>query len=292
VRSRKVTDNTRVLIVDKDQLTQKSLYELLSRSGYTVEIATSKEEALDLLDRKSFPVILLSIDNGDFKILSAIKKKTSDSEVIVLASYGDLAFAVESIKKGAFDYLLRPVEDRKILLTIEKALANKPAVCRSSVSLSEVYDEKVPYHGIVGKSPQMSEIFSLVDRINNSKATVLIRGESGTGKRLVAQAIHTSDKKRGKGPFVEISCGALPREIIESELFGHTKGAFTGAISDRKGRFEMADNGTLLLDDIDSLSPDLQVKLLRVLQQKEFERVGHHQTLRMTRTTVNGDHKL
>ncbi|MFH1664736.1 MAG: sigma-54 dependent transcriptional regulator [Candidatus Omnitrophota bacterium] len=153
------------------------------------------------------------------------------------------------------------------------------------------------FYGLIGKSEQMQDIFSMVKKITNSSATVLVCGESGTGKRMIAQAIHKADgKKRGKGPFVEISCGALPREIIESELFGHTKGAFTGAISDRKGRFEQADGGTILLDDVDTLSLDLQVKLLRVLQQKEFEKVGDHRTIkvdvRVIATTNNDLTKL
>jgi DNA-binding NtrC family response regulator len=148
------------------------------------------------------------------------------------------------------------------------------------------------YRGIVGQSPRMRSIFDFAERIKDSRATVLICGASGTGKRLVAKAIHQSGKKGGKEKFVETSCGALPREIIESELFGHIKGAFTGAIGDRKGRFELADKGTILLDDIDALPLDLQVKLLRVLQQKEFERVGDHNTIKVDArviATTNGD---
>ncbi|MFA5143001.1 MAG: sigma-54 dependent transcriptional regulator [Candidatus Omnitrophota bacterium] len=137
------------------------------------------------------------------------------------------------------------------------------------------------YHGLVGRSSIMKNMYSMIERISDSKATILLRGESGTGKRMVARAIHHADKKRKNKPFIEISCGALPKEIIESELFGHTKGSFTGAIGDRKGRFELGDNGTILLDDIDSFSMDMQVKLLRVLQEKEFERVGDHKTIKV-----------
>ncbi len=165
------------------------------------------------------------------------------------------------------------------------------------MSKGNIHYKKEHFHGLIGKSRQMQDIFSLVDKIASSSATVLIRGESGTGKRLIAHAIHKADnKKRGKGPFVEISCGALPREIIESELFGHTKGSFTGAVNDRKGRFEQADKGTILLDDIDNLSLDLQVKLLRVLQEKEFEKIGDHKTIkvdtRVIATTNNDLEKL
>ncbi|MDD5136117.1 MAG: sigma-54 dependent transcriptional regulator [Candidatus Omnitrophica bacterium] len=137
------------------------------------------------------------------------------------------------------------------------------------------------YHGLVGRSQIMNNLYSMIERISDSKATILLRGESGTGKRVVARAIHQADKKRRNKPFIEISCGALPKEIIESELFGHTRGSFTGAIGDRKGRFELSDGGTILLDDIDSFSLDMQVKLLRVLQEKEFERVGDHKTIKV-----------
>lgn len=138
--------------------------------------------------------------------------------------------------------------------------------------------DKDAFYGVVGKTPSMKEIFSLIERIANTKATVLLRGESGTGKRVIAHAIHQIDKKRHKRSFVEVSCGALPKEVIESELFGHAKGAFTGAVADRKGRFEMAHGGTILLDDLDTFTLDMQVKLLRVLQHKEYERVGDHAT--------------
>lgn len=145
----------------------------------------------------------------------------------------------------------------------------------------DMTDKGDSYYGVVGANPSMVNIYRLVGRIANSRATILIRGESGTGKRAIASAIHKADPERSNKPFVELSCGALPRETIESELFGHTRGSFTGAINERKGRFEMADGGTLLLDDIDSFSPDLQVKLLRVLQHKEFERVGDNKTIKV-----------
>lgn len=141
--------------------------------------------------------------------------------------------------------------------------------------------EDEAFYGLLGSSPAMEKIYRLIERISDSRATVFLKGESGTGKRVIARAIHSADKKRSGAPFVEIPCGALPREIIESELFGHTKGAFTGAISDRKGRFELAHGGTVLLDDIDCFSLDLQVKLLRVLQQREFEKVGDHKTIKI-----------
>jgi transcriptional regulator with PAS, ATPase and Fis domain len=145
----------------------------------------------------------------------------------------------------------------------------------------DIADKKSSYYGVVGANPAMIELYKIIERIASSRATILIRGESGTGKRVIASAIHKADRQRKDKPFIEMSCGALPREIIESELFGHTKGAFTGAINERKGRLELANGGTVLLDDVDSFSPDLQVKLLRVLQHKEFERVGDNKTIKI-----------
>jgi transcriptional regulator with PAS, ATPase and Fis domain len=173
------------------------------------------------------------------------------------------------------------VEDRKIITSIEKALAKRPHGDPKPSFIKKLLHKEDTFHDLVGQNPAFKELYSIIERISNSKATILLRGESGTGKRMIARAIHKADKRRKDKPFMEISCGALPREIIESELFGHTKGAFTGAINDRKGRFELAHGGTVLLDDIDSFSLDLQVKLLRILQHKEFERVGDHKTIKV-----------
>lgn len=276
-------DKCRILIANSDRLTQKSLYEMLCRNEYKVEIADSVKEALDCLEDNFYQVVLTDIsDIGDLELLKKISEKSCRSKVIILTSYGNVEAAVNSIKMGAFDYLVRPVEDVKIISSIKRAIASQSASeIMPAPSGKKISKKNEPFHGLVGNNRTMQDIYSILERISSSKATVLLRGESGTGKRLVAHALHKSDKKRCNRPFVEMSCGALPREIIESELFGHTKGAFTGAINDRKGRFELADGGTILLDDIDSLTLDLQVKLLRVLQHKEFERVGDNRTIKV-----------
>lgn len=271
----------RVLILNSDRLSQKSLYELLSRCGYSADIAGSVKESLAYLEKEIYRIVLADIDGtSGIELLKIIKSRSYPSEVIVLTSYGNSANAFDSIEMGSFGYLIKPVEDNKIISAIEKALAKRP-VTYLRPAAPKIPAKDNTYHGMVGASPTMNEIYSLIERISDSKATVLLRGESGTGKRMIARAIHKADKKRRDRPFIEISCGALPREIIESELFGHTRGAFTGAINDRKGRFELADEGTILLDDIDAFSLDLQVKLLRVLQQKEFEKVGDHRTIKV-----------
>jgi DNA-binding NtrC family response regulator len=255
---------------------------MLCRAGYNVDTAHSEDEASTCLNESIYHIILTDIDgSSNLEILKTIKRKAVNSEIIVLASYGNMDVMVNSIKVGAFDCLVKPIEDKKILASIERALVNKPLEKFQNIVLKKACPKENAFHDIVGKSSKLNEIYSLVERIASSRATVLIRGESGTGKRLIAHSIHKADKRRKHRAFVEVSCGALPREIIESELFGHTKGAFTGAISERKGRFELANGGTIMLDDIDSLALDLQVKLLRVLQQKEFERVGDHRTTKV-----------
>lgn len=272
-----------VLLISNDRLTQKSLYEMLSRKDYKVDIAPTIETAINKLDKRNFQAILADLDGVDgIEAFKIIKSHSQATPIIIMATSRDIDFAVNSIKLGAFDYLSKPAEDEKILATIERILQGTPTV-ESKEEVVKKCSEKHEdlFYGIVGCKAGLAEICNLIKRISTARTTVLVRGETGTGKRLVAYAIHMADKKRRSKPFVEISCGALPRDIIESELFGHIKGAFTGAINDRKGRFEIANGGTMLLDDIDALPLDLQVKLLRVLQQKEFERVGDHKTMKV-----------
>ncbi|MEE8360400.1 MAG: sigma-54 dependent transcriptional regulator [Candidatus Omnitrophota bacterium] len=272
-----------LLLISNDRLTQKSLYEMLSRKDYKVDIAPTVEIALNKLDKKNFQAILADMDGVDgTDALEIIKDHSKTSPIVIMATSRDIDFAVNSIKLGAFDYLSKPVDDEKILATIERILQGATAVesDEEAVEKCSVEPEDL-FHGLVGCKDGLAEICNLITRIATARTTVLIRGESGTGKRLIAHAIHMADKKRRNKPFVEVSCGALPKDLIESELFGHIKGAFTGAINDRKGRFEIANGGTILLDDIDGLPLELQVKLLRVLQQKEFERVGDHKTMKV-----------
>ncbi|MFH1753914.1 MAG: sigma-54 dependent transcriptional regulator [Candidatus Omnitrophota bacterium] len=274
-----------ILLIGNDRLAQKSLYEMLSRNEHKVEIAPSIESALTKLDKKVFQAILADFDGVEgTDALQIIKDHSQSAPVVIMATSRDIELAVSSIKLGAFDYLAKPVEDEKILTAIDRIIAGAaPSDVETGEDPVTKCSEKPEdvFLGLVGCKDGLAEICNLIKRISPAKATVLVRGESGTGKRVIAHAIHMADKKRRNKPFVEVSCGALPKDIIESELFGHIKGAFTGAINDRKGRFEIASGGTILLDDIDGLPLDLQVKLLRVLQQKEFERVGDHKTMKV-----------
>jgi len=281
----KITDDMNrphILILTSDRLSQKSLFELLSRSGYRVDIADSIKQSVAYLNEFSYNAVLADIDaSSGIELLKVIKDGAYPAQVVVLSSYGNVENALSSLKLGAFDYLIKPVEDEKIISTIEKALANRPQGASKPVLMKNLTARDDSYYGLIGKSNPIAAVYLLIERVASSRATILLKGESGTGKRVIARAIHNADTARRSKPFIEISCGALPSEIIESELFGHTKGAFTGAINDRKGRFELAHGGTILLDDIDTFSLDLQVKLLRVLQEKEFERVGDHKTIRV-----------
>ncbi len=271
-----------ILLAKFDKKTQDSLERLLKPIGYQVERSESDLQTLELLSKNSYSLVLADINgSNDLRLLKAIKAYSDDQGIIVLSSIPDIDTAEESLKLGAFDFLSRPLENEKIIEVVKKALSSG-IKAKDTIELKPVSSHKVDkFHELVGNCEKSRAIYSIIDRISNTRATVLINGESGTGKRMIAKAIHKSDKRRQGKPFIEVSCGALPRDIIESELFGHTKGAFTSAINDRKGRFELADGGTILLDDIDSLPLDLQSKLLRVLQEKEFERVGDHKTIKV-----------
>ncbi len=281
MKSRQAANSPTVLVLNDDRLVRKSLYEMLCRRGYSVDVSSSLDEALAHIDENPRRVVLADNSRTGIELLKAVKEKETPSPIIILTSDTTIESAVECKKTGAFDYLVRPVEDAKVISAIEKAFESVHAIIQEFEFVKGIERKEPAFFGLVGTSPQMKQIHTLIERIAPTKATILLRGESGTGKRMVAHAIHMADKRRRDKPFIEISCGALPREIVESELFGHTRGAFTGAIADRKGRFEMAHGGTILLDDIDSFSLDLQVKLLRVLQHKEFEQVGGHKTIKV-----------
>jgi DNA-binding NtrC family response regulator len=266
----------RILVVDDDPLIRGSLYELLQGKGYDVEIVSDGLEALERLGQRPFHVVL-----ADWKmpqmdgmtLLEKIKPAHQDVSVVIVTGFGNVNSAVEAMRRGATDYLTKPIQPDELEETIQRALA------ASRPSEKAPWDD--PFVHIVGEHPSMKRLFEVVRLIGVSPTTVLVEGESGTGKRLIAHAIHRADPKRRDQPFVEVSCGALPETLLESELFGHVRGAFTGAIRDKQGRFELADGGTIFLDEIDAFSPALQVKLLRVLQERTFERVGESRTLKV-----------
>ncbi|MBI4115669.1 MAG: sigma-54-dependent Fis family transcriptional regulator [Candidatus Omnitrophica bacterium] len=271
-----------ILIVEDDPLVKESLFEILSQEGYEVTMAQDGKEGLDLLADRPADVVLTDLkmpEMGGMEFLSECQERFPDVDVVVMTSYGSIESAVEAMKLGAADYLTKPINDEEIKILLQRIFETRRLKEENAGLREQLAEKRSHFHNIIGSDPKMQRIYQLIQAIQDTDTTVLLKGESGTGKGMVAQAIHYSDPARKDGPYVEVSCGAIPRDLLESELFGHVKGAFTSAIRDRMGRFEMANGGTILLDEIDALPPYLQVKLLRVLQQKVFEKVGDTKTV-------------
>jgi len=273
-----------ILVVDDEPLIRKSLYEILKIEGFDTHTAVNGEDAISLFSSRSFDIVITDMKlpkMSGLELLSSIKKASPLTEVILITGYGSIESAVNAMKQGAFDYVTKPIVDDEIKILISKIIEKK-CLLEENRSLRQLVskNKRQAFCGMIGNSAAMQTVYNLVESVADTNATVLITGESGTGKGMVARAIHQCDPKRRDMPFVEVSCGALSETLLESELFGHVKGAFTGAIKDKKGRFEAANNGTIFLDEINTCSPNLQVKLLRILQDGGFERVGDTHTLK------------
>ncbi len=266
-----------ILIVDDEAPMRKNVCDLLSDKGYALSETGNGEEALQKIKTELVDLVLLDINLpgiDGLTALSKIKKYTPDLPVIIFTAYGTSERAIEAMKSGAYDYIEKPFELDEFLLIIERALEFSKLVgevkeLRSLVSSRDEIDD----NQIIGSSKRMKDIFKVIGRVSPSNATVLIQGESGTGKELIADAIQRHSLRKDK-PYVKVNCGGLTESILESEIFGHEKGSFTGAVSQRQGRFEMADGGTIFLDEINNMPESLQVKLLRLLQHQSFYRVG------------------
>ncbi len=268
-----------VLIVDDDKNTREGLKRAL-QGLYEVVMADSAEKALPLLDERTIDIVLSDIRMSGMDgmtLLQRISARSNPPIVIMLTAYGNVETAVEAIKRGAYDFLTKPVNLDHLDLLIKRALRSHE-VENENLNLRAQLDSRFGLENIVGQSAIIQEVFDIIKQAAPSQASILINGESGTGKELVAHAIHQLSN-RSKGPFIAVHCAALNPTLLESELFGHEKGAFTGATERRQGRFEMADGGTLFLDEIAEIPTSIQVKLLRVLEERQFERVGGHQTL-------------
>jgi len=266
---------SKILVVDDDPLVCQSLKELLTLEGYAVDTATDGTVALNKVKGDHFHLILSDIQmpglNG-LDLLKELKGLEPDAPVIFITGHGHIDGAVEAIKLGAYDYITKPIDDLRLRLTIQRALEQQQLL-KSYRDLKKRLRPWEAQSTITFRDPKMAQLLELVHTIADTQATVLITGESGTGKSMLAKYIHEHSERKSK-PFVKISCGSLSETLLESELFGHVKGAFTGAIRDKKGKFEEADGGTIFLDDINSASLNLQTKLLRVLQEKCIQRVG------------------
>ena len=270
---------SRILIVDDDRIILESLAEFLRLDGFEAACADSFVGAVRAMEQEAVDLVLCDINmsggNG-FELLTLVRRRSPETVVVLMTAYGTIESAVEAIKMGAYDYLTKPIHDDELRVCVERALAQQ-AILRENRALKERLDARYSLDCLVGQDYRMARLLDLVETVAATTATVLIQGESGTGKSLIANVIHQRSGRRDKA-FVEVSCGAIPETLLESELFGHVRGAFTGAIANKAGKFKSADGGTIFLDEISAASPGLQVKLLRVLQTRRFEPVGGNRT--------------
>lgn len=271
---------SRVLVIDDDAIVAESIAEFLRREGYEVATAPSGEAGLEQLETTETDVVVCDVAmsgmNG-LEVLREVGKRRLGAAVIMLTGYGTVESAVEALRYGACDYLVKPVMEGELRLSLTRAIQQR-ALLSENRTLRRRLDGRLALDNIIGSDHRMQKIYELVEAVATSRTTVLMTGESGTGKSLIAHAIHHRSPRRDK-PYIELSCGSIPETLLESELFGHVKGAFTGAHVDKVGRFLAANGGTIFLDEINSASPGMQLKLLRVLQERKFEPVGSTQTV-------------
>lgn len=265
----------KILVVDDEQIIRESLSFVLKKEGYDVEEAENGKAAYDKLLADSFDLLITDLEMPGMKgiqLVEEIQKLNIQTAVIIITAYGSLETAIAALRSGASDYILKPIEFDEILIKVKKLLEIKSLLIENKILRKEI-QRTYDYENFVGKSPVIKNIFDMIETVADTDSTVLITGKSGTGKELVARALHYKSSRKNK-PFIPVNCGAISENLIESELFGHKRGAFTGAISDKEGYFKAADGGTLFLDEISELPLNLQVKFLRVLQEREFTPVG------------------
>jgi len=273
-------EKQRILVIDDESLMRDFLKEILTRMEFDVETAADGRSSIECMKKGEFDLVVTDIrmpDISGMEVLKHVKTFNPDTAVIMMTAYGTIDNAVEAMKQGAFDYITKPFSADAIEIAVKKVFAYRRLEFENRMLKKEI-STAYGFENIVGKSTKMRKIFEVLESVAGSSATVFIQGSSGTGKELVARAIHYNSPRKDK-PFIKTNCAALPEGLMESELFGHEKGAFTGAIKTRIGRFEAAHGGTLLLDEVSEMSSGLQAKLLRVLQEKEFERVGDHASI-------------
>jgi DNA-binding NtrC family response regulator len=271
-----------VLVIDDEEIMRDVMTQLLVSEGYQVISAERGEEGLEKLQEEVVDLVLLDLmlpGIGGLKTLEEILQLEPDSVVVMITAYASIESAVKATKLGAFDFITKPFKNEELLLSVKNGL-KKRELQQENLQLKKTLRQRFSFHSIVGKSDQMQVVFDLINQVGPRRSTILITGESGTGKELVAKAIHSCSPRANK-PFVAVNSGTIPIDLLESELFGHVKGAFTGASSSKKGLFEVADEGTVFLDEIGTLPMDTQSKLLRVIQEREFRRVGGLENIRV-----------
>lgn len=264
-----------ILVVDDDESLRRVTQVQLQQAGFTTETASSGAQAIEILESEPVSLVLTDLKMPGMtglELLRTIQETHPETTVIVMTAFATIETAVEAVKAGAYDYITKPVNQEELLLLLKRALGHR-ALREEVQHLRTNLDQKFGFEAIIGRSSALMNVLDLAARAARSEATVLIRGETGTGKELIAKAIHFNSS-RSDGPFVAINCGAIPRDLLESELFGHVKGSFTGAVTHKKGKAEMADGGTLFLDEIGDLPADVQVKVLRLIQSGGIEKIG------------------
>ena len=282
----------RILVVDDEPVQRELVSGFLNKQGFDVSAADSAERALELFRQEAFDLVLTDqkmANMSGLELLQAVHAINPETPVILITAFGTIEAAVAALKQGAIDYLTKPLNLEELLHRI-RLVSERYRIINENRELREALQERHRIEGIIGESGPMLEVLSLVRRVAPSEATVLIRGESGTGKELIAKAIHFGSP-RARGPLVKVNCAALPEALLESELFGHEKGAFTGALTSRQGRFELANGGTIFLDEIGDLPLHLQAKLLRVLQEREYERVGSSRSVKVNVRILAASHR-
>lgn len=283
----------KILVVDDEPGMREFLEIMLQKEGYKVETASDGSEAIDLMKDNSYDLAIVDIQmpvvNG-IGVLQEIKSFGIETTVIMITAFASHETAIEAMKLGAYDYITKPFKIDEIKLTIKKAI-EKRDLEKENIRLKQELGNKYGFSNIIGRSNAIKEVFELINRVSKLKVNVLINGESGTGKELVAKALHYNSH-RSNGPFVPVNCGAIPENLLESELFGYTKGAFTGANFDKKGLFEEANGGTILLDEIGDMPLHLQVKLLRVIESREIRRLGSNETIPIDIRLISATNKV
>ncbi|MBN1756373.1 sigma-54-dependent Fis family transcriptional regulator, partial [bacterium] len=285
-------ETPQILVVDDELIVRESLADWLSESGYDVFTAEDGLKALEEIKGKEWDLLLVDLKMprmDGIEVMKEAKKIQKDLPVVIITGYPTVDTAIIAMKEGAYDYIVKPFNPEEIDLIIRNVVAHQ-ALVKENRYLRQELKRRYQFKDIIGKSANMQEMLVLVKTVAKSSSTVYIQGESGTGKELIARAIHASSM-REKGPFVAVNCGAIPESLLESELFGHEKGAFTGAVSQKKGKFELADKGTILLDEVGDMSPKVQANLLRVLEEREFRRIGGSQLIKVDVRVISATNK-
>ena len=283
---------TKILVVDDEAPHRQMLDAVLSVEGYEIHHAGDGQEAISMVEERFYDLILMDIRMskvGGIEALKKIKKISPGIPIIIMTAYASVSTAVDALKSGAYDYLTKPLDIEELKILIEKALHHRKLE-QENVYLKERLGDRFDFSNIIGRSTAMQDLFETIALVAPSEATVLIAGESGTGKELIANAIHHNSPRKDRA-FIKVNCAALPETLLESELFGHEKGAFTGALARKQGRFQLAHTGSIFLDEVGEMTPTTQTKILRVLQEREFEPLGSTQTLKVDTRVIAATNK-